>query len=280
MKKLLFCLLIISSAIIVQGQHLHLNLFAGVSNYQGDLQPKRFTFSQAHPAFGVGVLYEISEQFFIRAGLTYGKVSGDDSKAALNRDRNLNFTSSIIDLHLGLEYDIVNLYEHSITPYIFAGVAGYHFNPYTIDTKNQKVFLQPLGTEGQGFYLGRKKYPLTQMAIPIGGGIKLALNDDVRVKFEVGLRKLFTDYLDDVSNTFADRDQLLLNNGQQAVDLAFRGNEVKPILVYPAEGAKRGNAKSKDWYYFTGISVSFRLQPNNGNNHKGKSNTGCPVGVY
>ncbi len=280
MRKIIFSLLVILSAIAVQGQNLHINLFAGASNYQGDLQPKRFTFDQAHPAFGAGLLYEISEQLFVKAGFTYGKVSGDDSKAALNRDRNLSFATSIIDLHLGLEYDIFNLYEHSLTPYIFAGVAGFHFNPYTIDSKNQKVFLQPLGTEGQGFYLGRKKYPLTQIAIPFGGGIKLAVNDDVRVKFEISLRKLFTDYLDDVSNTFADRDKLLFNNGQQAVDLAFRGSEVKPVLVYPGEGAKRGNPKSKDWYYFTGISVSFRLLPGNGNSHTGKSNLGCPVKVY
>ena len=59
--------------------------------------------------------------------------------------------------------------------------------------------LQPLGTEGEGFYKGEKKYNLTQLAIPIGGGFKYAISNNVRIGIEVGFRKLFTDYLDDVS---------------------------------------------------------------------------------
>jgi len=94
-----------------------------------------------------------------------GKVSSDDKYSKLNQDRNLNFQSQLMEVQLGAEYDIINSYEHTIVPYIFAGVAGFHFNPYTLDSANNKVYLQPLGTEGQGFYLGRKKYGLTQLSI-------------------------------------------------------------------------------------------------------------------
>lgn len=76
---------------------------------------------------------------------------------------------------------------------------------------------------------------------------------------EFGVRKLFTDYLDDVSTTYVDQNLLLLNRGAKAVELAFRGGELKNGATYPADGTQRGGNKAKDWYYFTGITASFRI---------------------
>src|SRR6185437_13148643 len=115
-------------------------------------------------------------------------------------------------------------------------------------------------TEGEGFIAGRKMYSLTQIGIPFGAGVKLALSDNLNVGLEVGFRKLFTDYLDDVSTTYVDKNLLLANRGQKAVELSYRGDEIKGgSLVYPDSGAQRGNPGSKDWYYFTGLTLSFRL---------------------
>ena len=111
----------------------------------------------------------------------------------------LNFASGITEVNLGLEYYITPLGDHSLTPYVFAGIAVYHFNPYTRDTSGTKYFLKPLSTEGEGFAAGKNNYNLTQFAIPFGAGVKLSLSENINVGFEVGLRKLFTDYLDDVS---------------------------------------------------------------------------------
>ena len=144
-----------------------------------------------------------------------------------------------------------------------------------------KVFLQPLGTEGQGFFMDRQKYNLTSFALPFGGGIKFSLSENVKVRVEVGLRKTFTDYLDDVSSTYADEAQLLLNNGARAVDLAFRGDENKGGLVYPPANTQRGNPGNLDWYYFTGVGVSFRLSPKYSAGRSLPGNkTGCPVNIY
>jgi Domain of unknown function (DUF6089) len=262
-------------------QNLHMFLSGGLMNYQGDLQSKRMTLDEAHPYVGIGAYYELSEKLFIRAGIINGKVSADDKFSKINSSRNLNFTSQLTELQLGLEYDLFNSNEHTITPYIFAAVAGFHFNPSTIDAAGEKVYLQPLGTEGQGFFNGRKKYALTQLAIPFGGGIKIAVSDNVFVRLDAGLRKLFTDYLDDVSTFYIDKASLLANNGQQAVDVAFRGDELNPTFTYPVQGAVRGNPKSKDLYYTGGISVSFRLTGNEyRGGGKGKGKLGCPVNVY
>jgi len=281
MKKLFVLVMILLSFTAVEAQSFHLTVFGGVSNYQGDLQPKRFTFQQANAAFGIGGLYELTEKLYLRGNVTFGRVNGDDSKNVINAPRNLSFSSPITDFHLGLEYDLLNIYERSIVPFVFAGVSVFHFNPSTLDSTGRKIFLQPLGTEGQGFYQGRSKYGLTQMALPFGGGIKFALSENIRVRFEIGLRKTSTDYLDDVSTTYADQTLLLINNGQRAVDLAFRGDELKQTATsYPAAGTQRGNPKSKDWYYFTGLGISFRIPPSFNGSGFGSSKVGCPRNVY
>ncbi|MBA2250053.1 MAG: outer membrane beta-barrel protein, partial [Chitinophagaceae bacterium] len=270
----------------LSAQKLWVNAFAGLANYAGDLQGRPFTFSQAKFAYGAGVSYEVSERVFVRGGLTFGKVAADDKKNNKNTIRNLNFTSPLSEGHVAVEYYLVNLTEHSISPYIFAGVAVYGFNPYTHDTSGKKIFLKPLSTEGEGFYPNRQNYKLTQFAIPFGGGIKMALNENVRIGLEYGLRKLFTDYLDDVSTTYVDQNLLLANRGPEAVALAFRGNELKNGSTYPADGAKRGGIH-KDWYYFGGLTASFRLGANSGggsgsgflSNKKG-SKLGCPTKIY
>ncbi len=280
MKKIFLGLSCLFSIGILSAQNLHLTLFGGVSNYQGDLQSKRFTFQQSRAAFGVGALYELSDKLYIRGNVTFGKVAGDDKISGKYASRNLSFTSPVTDIHLGLEYDIINSYENSLTPFVFGGISAFTFNPSTLDSTGKKIFLQPLGTEGQGFYLGRKKYNLTSLALPFGAGVKLSLSQNIRVRFEVGLRKTFTDYLDDVSTTYADETALLLNNGQRAVDLAFRGDENKSgSTTYPAANTVRGNPDSKDWYYFTGVGISFRLNSNS-DGGSGRNKTGCPSNVY
>jgi hypothetical protein len=277
MKKILVAAVLSVLFINVNAQKFHLTLFGGISNYQGDLQSKRFTFQQANAAVGVGALYELSNKFFLRGNVTFGKVQGDDKFGAY-AFRNLSFSSPVTDAHLGLEYDLLNSYENSLTPFVFTGISVFRFNPSTIDSTGQKVFLQPLGTEGQGYFLGRTKYNLTSMALPFGAGVKLSLSENIKVRFELGLRKTFTDYLDDLSTTYADENELRLNNGQRAVDLAFRGDESKAgSLPYPDANSVRGNPKSKDWYYFTGLGISFRLSPKFPGGKAGKSGTGCPV---
>jgi hypothetical protein len=59
-----------------------------------------------------------------------------------------------------------------------------------------------LSTEGQGIYPDKKPYSLWQPTIPFGGGVKFAITENLRIGFEIGLRKLFTDYLDDVSTSY------------------------------------------------------------------------------
>ncbi|MEP7253316.1 MAG: DUF6089 family protein [Ginsengibacter sp.] len=279
MKLLSSAIVLLLASYGANAQRLHVNLLAGASNYQGDLQDKRFTFSQAHLAGGFGLSYDLSDNLALRGGVTFGKLSGDD-KLGRNVLRNLNFATNLIEFNLGAEYYITKINEHALTPYVFGGIALYHFNSYTHDTTGAKYFLKPLSTEGEGFAGGVKNYNLTQLAIPFGGGVKLSLSDNINVGLEFGLRKLFTDYIDDVSTRYVDQSSLLVNRGPKAVELAYRGNELKNGASYPAEGSIRGGSKNKDWYYITGLTMSFRLGTGNdlgfGARH---SKYGCPANV-
>jgi hypothetical protein len=145
---------------------------------------------------------------------------------------------------------------------------------------NNKTYLQPLGTEGQGLQGYSGTYGLTQFALPFGAGIKYNLSDKFRLSMEVGLRKTFTDYLDDVSANYADANDLLTLRGTTAADLAYRGDEVPGgDPTFPAKGDIRGSAKYKDYYYFSGLHLVYLLGEGGGGGYKAakKKGYGCPT---
>jgi opacity protein-like surface antigen len=260
MRSFLILICFLPFGTIAQSR-LHISVFGGTSNYQGDLQPKRFTYNQSKFAFGGGLRYDLTERIALRGELKYGQLQAADSLNPPNlRSRNLSFQSKLYEASLLAEYSFGDILERKMVPYIFGGIAVFHFSPYT--TYNGRVvYLQPLGTEGQGLaaYPEKKKYKLNQFSIPAGAGIRFAVNQNVDLSFELGYRLTFTDYIDDVSGSFADQNLLRTGNGQLAVDVSYRSDELKDgNPLYPAEGTKRGG-KFKDSYYFTGITAAFRI---------------------
>src|SRR3954465_8702077 len=79
-------------------QSLHLNLFGGFTNYQGDMQEKVFTLDQSNGGFGAGLTYDLTSHFSLRGGLMFEKETADDkrNKPSL-QERNLNFGSKIYE---------------------------------------------------------------------------------------------------------------------------------------------------------------------------------------
>jgi hypothetical protein len=261
--KRIVCLIVLIPVLTTAQNRLNLTLSGGFANYYGDLQSKPLTLDQAHGAFGLGLKYDLTDHFAVKGGLFYARVSADDknNKASL-RPRNLNFHSRIVEFNAMGEYSLFSLQDKLFTPYVFGGLAVFRFNPYTYDSTGGKYYLQPLSTEGQGLsiYPDRKPYKRTQLAIPFGAGLRLRVSEKVTLAYEFSLRKTFTDYLDDVSTTYvADPVVLAAERGPKAVELSYRGGELKDAdPTYPA-GDVRGGAKSKDWYYFSGITVTIGI---------------------
>jgi len=280
-----FCLLLFLFPLFTSAQtRLHATLFGGFANYYGDLQNKPITLDQSSLAIGAGLKYDWTEHIAFRTGFMYGRIGADDkrNKASL-QFRNLNFQSKVFEWNVLGEYTLFDLNDKKLSPFAFAGLAIFHFNPYTYDSLGTKYFLKPLSTEGQGLpeYPDRKPYKLTQFSIPFGVGVKFKVTDNVVLGYEFGLRKTFFDYLDDISKNYVDQTALLNGRGPKAVELAYRAGELKGgDPVYPPDGTKRGGEDYKDWYYFSGISLSIGINTQNKIfTRRGKSSVDCPVKV-
>ena len=242
-----------------------LEVMAGTSSYNGDLVQGNFPLKRLGPCIGVNAKKDISDKFTFRAGLSYGRIYGDDQK---NKDpeliaRNLNFKSHIIELSAAVEYNFLKLHSefdevYEYTPYIFAGIGLFHFNPYTFDNAGNKTFLQPLKTEGQGLadFPGRKNYSLYQFCLPIGLGFKWNVKDDIQLCYEAGYRFTTTDYLDDVSSTYVSLDKLSTLVGPKTAELSYR-EEGTPFAK--RLGDRRGFSKPNDVYFYNVLKISFSI---------------------
>jgi len=256
-----------------------LSVFAGLSDYNGDLLDKPYQYS--HGCFGLAGGYQLSDRFTVRTEIALGEIEGKDEVSQVRGffKRNLNFKSSLSEFSIVGEYNLFNLKNIRWTPFAFTGIAIYHYNPYTFDQNNEKFYLKPLSTEGEGLdqYPERKPYPLTRLALPIGGGLKYAVNDHIQVAAQIGLRITNNDYLDDVSKTYIDQNDLLAARGPKAVELSYRSDELPGgNTTYPKNGTGRGrNGKIiyTDFYYFSGVSIIFNLG-GNGDANRGSSNPG------
>jgi hypothetical protein len=230
----------------------------GGSYYIGDLNhAKHFIYSK--PAFGVIFRYNLSTRASLRLTGTYGNVYGNDSDAKneVQLNRNLSFKSKLYEIAFGVEIDLfkyrINDMKYPISPYFFYEIAYFRMNPMTSYNGND-IELQALGTEGQGTSLSDKRtYNLNQVSMPIGIGVKFNLKKRLAISIEYGIRKTFTDYLDDVSGNYVDTDILTAENGPLAGELSDPsldgGNRT---------GFNRGNSSTKDWYSFYGLMITFK----------------------
>lgn len=284
MKK--FIVLVSFLPLFTSAQNFYLTGRLGMSNYQGDLKASSISFAQSKLLGSIGARYDFTDHISARSFLTLTSLHADDKKGtAAMQDRNLNFKTKIFDWELTGQYNFFSFNEKWWTPYVFAGIGIFHFKPYTQDVNGGKVYLQPLSTEGQGFTPGVKNYKLTQFTIPLGFGAEYSLNEDMRVGVEFGYRKLFTDYLDDVSTNYVDQTALFTAKGQTAADYAWRGDE-KSGAPYPAAGSIRGNPQNKDAYYYLAITFTQRLVLDKYKDIAGlpsgkrQKKSGCPASRY
>ena len=240
----------------------YIGIFVGAMNYQGDLNPTSFKFSHSKLTGAVTFRKPINRWFSLKAGASIGKIEAADR---YNRDylkpRNLSVYTTVKEAYLGLEVNLLDMSTKRFSPYMYGSVSLYHFNPWAYDNNGKKVYLQPLSTEGQGIsqYPKQRPYKLTQTALGFGVGARYALSEYVNIGVEFSQRKTFTDYLDDVSSIYVDKDVLLQAKGAKAVEMAYRGDELPGGQPYPAHGEQRGTPSEMDWYYFYGFTLEIKL---------------------
>ena len=266
--KKLFLLtgLCLSMTIHSSAQYNEVGILLGVSNYKGELSPHLFNTDFLHFAIGGFYRHNWNRHWSYKLEVNYGRISGDDSKSTIGyeRNRNLSFYSDIIEISPQIEFNFfpyeTGNSQFPFTPYLFTGLSVFHFNPKA--ELNGKVYeLQPLGTEGQGLGGPLDLYNRIVMALPFGGGLKVSLGN-VGFGIEVGARRTYTDYLDDVSTTYPDFLNLLAARGAAAVALSDRSVFLSdPAVTIPNHvGKQRGNSNDPDWYMFTSLTICFRLK--------------------
>ena len=255
MKQLLFsiaALLLMSSVQAQQGWEI--GLLGGATGYFGDLNTQ---VNITHPgAAGTAMgRYNFNNRISLRGTLMYGRIKGDDkwSKNAFENRRNLSFRSNIFEGSLAGEFNFLPLTHGSLdenfSPYLLAGLCVFSYNPQT-SYNGQWVDLRPLGTEGQFL---NTEYNTSALGFLFGTGLKLDLNEKWSMNVELTGRKVFTDYLDDVSGNYADVRDVRRLHGNIAAALSDRSIEPK----IGAAGRQRGNGKNNDAYVTLSVGMVY-----------------------
>jgi hypothetical protein len=276
MKKMIFVLSMLAFLAGAQSanaqyegevQEGEFGLSAGAAHYFGDLNTRA---KVNRPKLAVGAFFrkQFGNYVALRAAIHFAQLGYSDVYNTHNeyqRRRNLSFNSNIFELTVQGDFNFFRFVPadpyYNFTPYITLGVGVFSYDPYAF-LNDRKVFLRPLGTEGQGTaeYPDRKPYNTMAICFPFGVGVKYALNSRMNIGFEAGYRFTMTDYLDDVSKTYVGSDKFPpLPDGNPSVAQLLQDRSYETGDVIGVEGRQRGFSKQKDHFLIAEVTLSFNL---------------------
>jgi hypothetical protein len=209
--SLIFILASVASEAQIR-QRSEVGLGIGTFNYTGDLV-HTYNFAFSKPAFTVFYRNNVSKVISFRASITAGKLGASDASTPIDAfavKRNASFDIFLMEISGVYEYHFLDWRDNKrrlrFTPYLFAGLGL-----FTISGTQNKT----------------EQYSNVQLAIPFGGGVKYVINPKYYVSLELGVRKTFFDYLDNISNS----------------DPSFKNYQ-------------NGNKFDYDSYYFIGFTIT------------------------
>jgi hypothetical protein len=287
MNRLLLILLVSFLTFSARAQYnWEYGLLVGGANYLGDIGGQEQTrrdfvwdmhLHKTNIALGAYGRYKLSKRMAILANLSYMQLNTADSES-LNPARvarNLNFRNRMFEL--GGRAEVTIFYDNDVggkgyyNPdfrfYVFGGVSVFAHNPQAQVRNPESEFfgdtwhnLRPMRTEGQN-----EEYGLLGLAIPAGMGLYFTFDKTWRVGWELSWRTTFTDYLDDVSSTYADPATLpsdlaraLASQTNQAVIDAINDPSSGSVEAHQyVEGfsTKRGDPTNNDSFLTTQFSI-------------------------
>lgn len=241
---------------------------AGASQYFGDLNPG-YHFNTPKPVIGLYFRKQVTDYIAVRIAGHFAQLGYSDvynTQNAFDLRRNLSFNTNIWELGFQGDFNFFRFIpgdgDHRSTPYLTFGIGMFSFDPYAY-LAGQKYYLRELGTEGQGTaaFPDRKPYNNIAAYIPLGVGYKYNLNPKMNIGIEVVYRFTTTDYLDDVSKTYAGINNFpTLPNGDPSVAALLQDRSYEtgspPIGI---QGRQRGYSNQTDGYLFAEIMFSFNI---------------------
>lgn len=262
----------------------------GVCNYLGDLGGNTTTGKIKTPLKDVeateyklgylfGYRYNFNKILALRPTLFFGKVSGSDALTSnYERNyRNLSFQTRIVELAVLGELHILRadaghsdyhpgVFGEPGRPFgisLHAGIGFFHYQP-----RHGRVKLRELSTEGQGLPGGAQPYKKMALAMPLGFSMGYQFNKLIRVGIDATIRYTNTDYIDDASSAYFDKEIIRKSKGDLAAELSDRSTGVNPGIT--SIGSPRGNPDNND-FYFSGMLI-FTYTPliQSRGGHRGK----------
>lgn len=240
----------------------------GAGHYFGDLNTRA---AVNRPNFSAGIFFikQFNNYIGVRLSGDYAFLAYSDvySKNETQVRRNLSFNTNLWEVSLSGYFNffryIPGVKGYSFTPYLSLGAGVFSYDPYAY-LQGTKYYLRPLGTEGQNFDSGKKQYSNMAVCIPFTVGVKYSLNENINVFAEVGYRFTTTDYLDDVSTTYAGPEAFVLTHADGTQEVEFPAYYLQdrsyetgtPIGI---KGRQRGNSTQKDAYILFHVGLSFNI---------------------
>lgn len=251
-------------SVVMEGE---IGISAGVSHYFGDLNT-RARFNRAKPAIGLFFRKQFNNYVALRLSghytqLGYSDIYNDHNE--FQKRRNLSFNTNVFEIALHGDFNFFKFIPgdpyHRFTPYVTLGVGVFSYDPYAF-YRGQKVSLRELGTEGQGnpAFPDRKPYSSMGICLPFGVGAKYALNDRMNIGVEISHRFTNTDYIDDVSKTYAGADKFPpLADGQPSLAQRMQDRSYETGEIIGIEGRQRGIPTQRDQYLIAEVTFSLNL---------------------
>lgn len=227
-------------------------LILGMARCNGDISTDDYFDTQKNLSPTAGVFYRkhLSPNFAYRANLMASQLKDDDryyTSPEWRNDRNFSYQSLLTELAIRVEWDVfgkwrfrrsvdtsvysldkhtqyalVNGFKRSLSPYLFAGGGG----AFCLTKAKLSYNLRDGGVQPPEIDADLKEAKSLKISpsVSIGGGINFDIAPRVVLGAELGAHLPFTDYLDGVS-------------------LA-------------------GNPETRDWFWFGGVTLGFRLGTN------------------
>ncbi|MBU6157698.1 MAG: hypothetical protein KGP35_01590 [Bacteroidetes bacterium] len=235
----------------------------GAAHYFGDLNTTT-GLKKPYAAIGVFVRKQIDNYTALRLAANYTKLGYSDKLQSDNefqRRRNLDFETRILELLVQGDFNFFKFNPTApgqrFSPYLTFGVGMFYYNPYTT-YGGIRYNLRSLGTEGQqsSQFPDKKEYGNIAVSIPVGFGVKWSVNNKITMHFELTHRFTTTDYLDDVSGTYAGSNAFL--SGSIADLLQDRSYETGTTPIGRA-GSQRGFSANKDQFIIANLGFTLNF---------------------
>mgnify|MGYP001308482228 FL=1 len=217
---------LLSSTINCYSQFLEPGVSVGLNSYSGDLK-RGYSPFPGQMGFEVFNRFNISSHQTFKVSYKRGSIGGKEIiNDALSLNRDMWFKSKVSEVSGKIEYNFLDYFDevtrYNFTPYLFFGLGATILK--NIEERDKIINSKELFVN-----------------IPFGLGFKYLINRQFSIAFELEIKKTFNDNLDYISGANT-------KNINQVTGLNFN-NSVKNYQY--------GSGNDNDFYYFTGISISY-----------------------